>query len=523
MPVHNITTHFGISQDFDSMVNQLRFTLLFLVCLLSNGDLPGQSIPDTTTAQQSIMAEVGGFGSSAAQTPFWLRSRQYGTVPLTGPAGLVRVGLTKQFGDYRNSQKLHVKVAVEGVANVGTSSQLILPVAYVSLFSKHFELYAGRRREVFGLADTLLTSGSYAWSGNALPLYKIQFGTRGYVPLGFTKGIVAVNGMYAHGWFNNTDSIQNSFLHQKALFVRISLFRNRVRLYGGLTHYAQWGGSSTVYKNGTTVHGKIPSSLQTYKDIILVRQPPNDTTQYSHFDLINQAGNHLGSIDMAMEIDNNKANWFLYYQHPFEDKSGVAFQNMPDGLYGIRWKNKQTDAYRGFRLTQITAEFLTTLNQSGFNFNIGSRLYNGADDYFNNYQYVDGWTHRQRVIGTPFLTRWLDSREDVHDLKGGYKNYSPMMISNNRVQVSHLGLLGQWPSGIQLRALLSYSRNLGRPISSDPRAPLSQFSGMAQLMLPVPWVGGTQLNLAVALDQGQWLTNNVGGWLSLRKVIQKRQ
>ncbi|GAB3800371.1 capsule assembly Wzi family protein [Spirosoma humi] len=504
------------------MVNKLLVPFFLSLPLLATHDLVGQAIPDTVTAQQSILAEVGGFGSSATQTPFWFRSRQYGTVPLNGPAGILRLGVTRQFGDLQNTRRVHAKVSVEGVANVGTSSKLILPVAYASLFTKNFELYAGRRREVFGLADTLLSSGSYAWSGNALPLYKLQFGTRGYVPLGFTKGVVALNGMYAHGWFSNTDSIQNSFLHQKALFVRISLFRNRVRLYGGITHSAQWGGSSTIYKNGITVNGKIPSSLDTYKDIILVRQPPNDPTRYSNFDLSNQAGNHLGSIDVALDVDNDQANWYLYYQHPFEDKSGVAFQNMPDGLYGIRWKNKKNDAYTGFRLTQVTAEFLTTMNQSGFDFEIGSRLYNGADDYFNNYQYVDGWTHRQRVIGTPFITRWQDSRDDLHDLKGGFKTAGRMAISNNRVQVSHLGLLGQWPSGTQLRALLSFSRNFGRPITSDPRAPFSQFSGMAQLSLPVNWLGGSQLNMALALDQGQWLTNNVGGWLSLRKVIQRR-
>jgi len=504
------------------MIKKLLFSLLLAQCLTVAHELAGQAIPDTVTAQQSIMAEVGGFGSSATQTPFWFRSRQYGTVPLKGPAGILRLGVTRQFGNLQNTRKIHAKLSVEGVANVGSSSQLILPVAYASLFSKNFELYAGRRREVFGLVDTLLSSGSYAWSGNALPLYKVQFGTRGYVPLGFTKGVVALNGMYAHGWFSNTDSIQNSFLHQKALFIRINLFRSRVKLYGGMTHVAQWGGSSNKVKNGATVDGKIANSLETYRDIILVKQPPNDPTQYSNHDIINQAGNHLGSIDVALEVDNRQANWYLYYQHPFEDKSGVAFQNMPDGLYGIRWKNARFDSRNGFRLTQLTVEFLTTMNQSGFDFEIGSRLYNGADDYFNNYQYVDGWTHRRRVIGTPFLTPWLDSREDLHNLKGGYKNHGPMAISNNRVNVGHLGLLGQWPSGTQLRALLSFSRNFGRPMSSDPRAPFSQFSGMAQLVLPVNWLGGSQISMAVALDQGQWLTNNAGGWLSLRKIIQRR-
>lgn len=506
------------------MVNRLRFLLFLLIGFASTSTLFGQlvtDLSDQSTARQRIMLEVGGFGSSVAQTPFWFRSRQYGTVPLSGPAGLVRVGLTRQFGDVMNPRKIQGKVAIEGVANVGSSSRLILPVAYVSLFTKNFELYAGRRREVFGLVDTLLSSGSYAWSGNALPLYKIQLGTRGYVPLGFTKGIVAVNGLYAHGWFSDTDSIQNSFLHQKALFVRISVFRNRVRLYGGMTHHAQWGGSSTKYRNGITINGKIPSSLDTYKHIVLVQQPPNDPTQYTNHDLVNQAGNHLGSIDFALEVDGDQSTWFLYHQHPFEDKSGAAFQNVPDGLYGVRWKNGRKEAHNGFRLMQVTAEFLTTLNQTDFDFEIGSRLYNGADDYFNNYQYLDGWTHRQRVIGTPFLTRWQDSRADLHNLKGGFARNGPLMISNNRVQVSHLGLLGQWPSGMQVKALLSYSRNLGRPITTDPRAPFSQVSGLAELTLPVQWLGGSQLNLAVALDQGQWLTNNVGGWLSLRKTIQK--
>jgi hypothetical protein len=504
------------------MVNRLRLISCLFVCLLPAYTLTGQAIPDTITAQQSLMAEIGGFGSSARQTPFWFRSRQYGTVPLTGPAGILRVGLTRQFGNFRNARKIHAKVAVEGVANVGTGSQLILPVAYASLLSGNFELYAGRRREVFGLADTLLSSGSYAWSGNALPLYKIQFGTRGYVPLGFTKGVVALNGMYAHGWLGNTDSIQRSFLHQKALFARVSLFRNRVRLYGGLTHVAQWGGYSSTLSKRFAVDGQLPTSLETYKDIILVRQPPNDTTKYSGHDIVNQAGNHLGSIDVALELDNAQANWYLYYQHPFEDKSGVAFQNMPDGLYGLRWKNKRPRSSSGFQLTQVTAELLTTLDQSGFNFEIGSRLYNGADDYFNNYQYVDGWTHRQRVIGTPFITRRADARDDLHDLKGGNGKHGLMMISNNRVQAGHLGLLGQWPSGAQMRVLLSYSRNYGQPMSRDLRAPLSQFSGMTQLTLPVRWLGGSQLSMAVALDQGQWLTNTVGGWLSLRKVIHQR-
>src|SRR5205823_4395092 len=106
------------TQALYSMVNKLLVPLLLPLPLLFTHELSGQSMPDTVTAQQSIMAEVGGFGSSATQTPFWFRSRQYGTVPLKGPAGIFRVGITRQFGDLQNNKKIHAKVSVEGVANV---------------------------------------------------------------------------------------------------------------------------------------------------------------------------------------------------------------------------------------------------------------------------------------------------------------------------------------------------------------------------------------------------------------------
>ncbi|GAB3747479.1 capsule assembly Wzi family protein [Spirosoma pomorum] len=500
------------------MKNSLSIVLHIFFSIAITHIIDGQSVPDTITARQTIFAEISGLGSSVTQTPFWFRSRQYGIIPLTSPAGIVQTGITRQFGDYRNPQKAHVKVGFESVANFGSNSRLILPVAYASLLLGKFELYAGRRREVFGLVDTLLTSGSYAWSGNALPIYKIQLGTRGYVPIGFTKGVIAINGLYAHGWFNNTDSIKNSFLHQKALFARISLFKNKVRLYGGVTHYAQWGGYSNASSNSvTTVNGKIPNSLQTYRDIVLVRQPSGDSTLNSAFDLSNQAGNHLGSIDVALELDKVESNWYLYYQHPFEDKSGVAFQNMPDGLYGIRWKNKAKKEY--FHVEQITVEFLTTLNQSGFDFYIGSRLYNGADDYFNNYQFVDGWTHNKLVIGTPFFTKRVDTRPELRNLKGGFEGVRPLTISNNRIQLGHFGILSAWNNGSQFRTLISFSRNQGRPITKDPRTPLYQLSCMSELMLPVKFLHGSEIRFIVAIDRGQLLPENMGGWISFRKTI----
>ena len=474
-----------------------------------------QPIPDTTN-RQYVFAEVGGAVASAQQTPFWLRSRQYGIVPLHGPLALGRVGGVRYVGDSHNPRKVHLKLGAEAVLNLAPGvSRVLLPEAYVGVRLGRFEVYGGRRREVFGLVDTLLSSGSYAWSGNALPISKIQLATRGFVPVPFTRGVLAINALFAHGWVSNTESVQGSFLHQKALFARVNLWRGRIHLFGGVSHHAQWGGRSAVI-GGLAPNGRIPGTLRDYWDIIRVRQPLNDTARYSGFDRANRAGNHLGSIDVAVELAGQRTNWFLYCQHPYEDKSGVAFQNVPDGLYGLRWRNNTPARQRGFRLMQLTMEVLSTTDQGGFNININSRLYDGADDYFNNYQFVDGWTHRQRVIGTPFLTRYQDARPDLRDLKGGFGR---LAISNNRVHVFHLGLLGGWRSGVQVRALLSQSKNFGRPIAADPRMPRSQFSGLVEGVIPLRWLGQSQLRLTVAADQGQWLTNTVSSWLSFRKTF----
>ena len=49
--------------------------------------------PNATT----VRVEVGGYGVNGAQMPFWLRSNQWGAVPLSGSAGTIRAGI---WGDH---------------------------------------------------------------------------------------------------------------------------------------------------------------------------------------------------------------------------------------------------------------------------------------------------------------------------------------------------------------------------------------------------------------------------------------
>ncbi|AQG81391.1 capsule assembly Wzi family protein [Spirosoma montaniterrae] len=491
----------------------LLFLLSFFLIISNKVWSQTDTTVDRTRHSAVYSAEVAGLGATGPRTPFWLRANQFGIIPANSPAGIAIVSAnhTYKFSPYRSRQ---LSYGVEVVGQAGRASRVVLPQAYVSLDLGRFSLWGGRRKEIIGLGDSTLTSGFYAWSGNALPITKVQFGTNGFAPLGFTRNLIWVHGFFAHGWFANSDSLQGAYLHQKALYVRLGKPGWRVRFTGGVLHNAQWGGRSTFVPSLKATNWQLPDSFSDYLYVLTAREGgPPDSPNLTDHDRVNRIGNHLGSIDFGIEADLGRWQAMGYYQHPFEDKSGVAFQNMPDGLYGLRLQ-RQSDA--GFRIDHILVEYLNTMSQSGSL--IGVSRYDGKDDYFNNFQYLDGWAHDRNVIGTPFLSRRADIRADLP--------YGPerriWAIANNQVQLYHLavaGTAGQSRNGqlVRWQIKLSASQNHGAPRLGFQQ-PIGQFSGLASVVWPLNWLGGSELRTSLALDQGQLLTNAVGGWLSLRKT-----
>ena len=510
---------------------RLPKTLLVLIGTVVSGTVFAQidslELPARRSAEHT--AELIGLGASGDRTPFWLRANQYGIVPSGGSAGLLRIGTVGQLRSANRHPNRQLTHGVEAVAAVGQQVSVVLPQAYVSLDRGRFSLWVGRRREVIGLGDSTLTSGFYSWSGNALPVTKVQIGTNGFAPLRFTNDIVSVHAFFAHGWFTNSDSIRGSYLHQKALYVRIGRPDWCIRLTGGVLHNAQWGGRSDFVPTFWAKDGKMPDSIKDYLYVLTAREGgTSNSPNLTEFDRVNRVGNHLGSIDFGVDADVGRWQAMGYYQHPFEDKSGVAFINFPDGLYGLRVR-RPSGTGSGFRVDHVLLEHLNTMSQSGSQTHTGSR-YDGKDDYFNNYQYLDGWAQNRSVIGTPFLSRRADIRPDLP--------YGPekriWAIANNQVELYHLALAGtvgrqrvrqavaspRWNTPMQYvrwQVKLSASRNYGAPRLAF-RQSVAQFSGVASATWPLNWLGGSELQTAVALDNGQLYRNAVGGWLSLRKT-----
>ena len=487
----------------------MRFLFLWIWCGLIT-----IAISTLTYGQRAnqYLLEVGALGSSA-QTPFWLRANQYGIVPLKNPALHLNAVLHSDYHP-RDSTGYRPKTdwgyGVNIVANVGSTTQFLLPEAYVKGRFGNFELYAGRRKEMVGLVDTLLTTGAYAWSGNALPMPKIQFGLPTYTPLPFTKGVVSLMGAFAHGWFENSDRlVTGSYLHQIYIYGRIGKPSWKFRLYGGFNHEVIWAGYSSYLGPVVSVNGQLPSSIRYYPAVVLGTRGADHTTDKNLTSFEdNRIGNHLGSIDLAADIDMSNWNLFVYRQFPYDDGSLLLGTNLQDGLNGLRLKNRRKSMGANFFLRQITVEYLFTGSQGGDIFIIDDPKRRGRDDYFNHSQFIDGWTYFGRTIGTPFLTPQQEVNSSLQ-LRYG--------IVNNRVSVFHLGLSALVFNKVDMTARLSFSRNAGTypvPYINIP----SQFSGLLTVSVPLNLFGGTVLNGSLAIDAGELLPNSVGAYVSLRKI-----
>ena len=492
-----------------SIHSSMRFVLSGVWCWLF---IINTSVVVYGQRTSHYQVEAGGLASSA-QMPFWLRANQYGTVPLTNPAFRLNASLRS---DYRPADssgyrpKIDWGYGINVVANIGTTNQFILPEAYLKARLGAFELYAGRRKEIVGLVDTLLTTGAYAWSGNALPIPKIQIGLPSYTAIPFTKGVFSVMGAFAHGWFENSDRIvTGSYLHQTYIYGRVGKPSWRFRLYGGFNHEVIWAGYSSALSPVVAVNGQLPSSLRYFPAVAFGTRGNdyiNDKNLTSFED--NRIGNHLGSLDLAADVDLTNWNLFAYRQFLYDDGSLFYGTNLEDGLNGLRLKNRRQPTGSGFFLRQITLEYLFTGSQGGDLFIIDDPKRRGRDDYFNHSQFLDGWVYFGRTIGTPFLTPQPEALSSLPTRVG---------IVNNRVSVLHLGLSALLLNKMDITARLSFSRNAGTypiPYLTIP----TQFSGLITASLPINLFGGTVLNGSFAADAGGLLPNSLGAYIGLRKT-----
>ena len=298
-----------------------------------------------------------------------------------------------------------------------------------------------------------LTGGDMIYTGNSrnLPGYNLS---TDFIYMPWTRNILAFKANFADYMMIDNRYTDKTLLHNEALFLKITPVKF-LSLTLGLEMWSQWSGTSPVY-------GKQPSSFNDYMRVIFGKNGGDDATQS---DQINVLGNHLGRE--LIRLDVNAADFTVTFQHdiPFDDRSGMRFQNFPDGVNTLNFSFKDRDKW----VTDILLEFVYTKWQSGpqhdrpatdeeLEKNPDNKrvILGGCDNYFNNGEYRSGWTYYGNTIGLPLFTP-MPAGEDGKVLG----------VCNNRVTAWHFGLRGNAAGKVPYKFLFTYSRNFGKYNQSD--------------------------------------------------------
>lgn len=486
--------------------------------------------------------QTGAFLSSSGITPFWIRSNEYGIVPIKSQTITFRGRIVKDYNSFseKDSNSFHQTnkfkhhftkfkfgYGLQAIINVGKANELILPEAYFKLKYKAFEIYMGRRQEIFGIVDSTLSSGSTIWSGNALPMPKIQLSTIGYAPIGKAK-LIAVNMGYAHGWFDNSTPLKNSYLHQKWFYLKVGKPNWKINLLGGFNHQVQWGGKIDLpYKLSSVVNNKLPSSFSDYLYLVsgislnyTERQKKIDPSKYTSYDLTNRVGNHIGTIDIGAEVKLKNYNLTFYKQSIYDDGTLFSLGNISDGLYGFSFQKKAIQRRtKQLYFQKVVIELFSTQNQGGA-LGPGQAIsqIRGRDDYFNHGQFVNGWSYSQNGIGSPFI---LPQTQINSNLPQYFISNNPIKFftNNNRVKSFYSAVSFGYSKYIVNVTRFSISNNLG-----TYRVPFDTNVKQLSIMNSTTFFH-QKTNLAYKLmlgyDNGKLITKSWGIYVCVQKTLKR--
>jgi hypothetical protein len=474
------------------------------------------SIATLAQAQEQpirYQVEAQGIYNSDERVPFWFRSNQFGSVPLEGASGSFLGKVVKDY-DAERSALLDWGFGLEGRANLGKEAQGTLIEAYGKLRLGIFQLKAGRSKEISGLVgDSLLSSGSFSISGTALGVPQVSLSIPEFYTIPVFNGMFAIKGNFAHGWLGTLPLREDgripeakTYFHQSSFYGRIGKPEGHFKVYGGFNHQAFWGNYSEIFSRRY-------EPISTWQEFIKVvtGQKYNGS----------KVGNHTGSIDLAAEYEFPGVKVKAYRQHLYEIGALAELANLRDGLNGLTFTNLNVDESRSLIWKKLLLEVFYTKNQAGEAWSKTTE--SGAENYYNNYQYDNGWSYYGLNLGSPFIT----DRQFARDELAGHPTQH---FINNRLFLMHLGFEGA-VKDIMIRTKLSYSRNYGtfrtsagpyrlfeQVVQADPNlyfTPVNQFS--FYLEGRKAFRNNVVAGLMLAGDNGRLLYNSAGVIASISK------
>lgn len=460
--------------------------ILLLVCVIKVHAWGWWPLPmaQSDTCRDSLLyvGSIRALTSSGAQAPSLLWHNTHGEVSIMPHSTTISLGVIKLATRPNRWFDYDFGVVLDGRFGTGTSGIKPDITGFFQQLYAHTRLYiiditAGIKPEYYGAGDALLSSGSLLFSENAHPIPRISIGIEHWTPLPGLFGYAEIKGGLTHGWLNdNYDVIKGTLLHHKYIGGRIG-GKLPVNVSYEFHHVAQWGGYSNK-------HGDLGNNWQAFKAAIFVKSGGTMAN-----DQINAQGNHIGVQQLALDVKGEGWKVSTYWQIIQED-GPIRFigttMNKPDGLWGLSATQSRWPFIQG-----VTYEFLNTTDQSGPFHDRDGLVYGGADNYYNNSIYKQGWTYYGHIIGSPLLS-----------------------LSNNRVIAHHVGIRGDI-YGYHYRLIYNHADNYGtyrKPERSRNNALL------LELTKHVSQAWGLDFGLSLAGDFGTQYGNLFGAMLTVTKI-----
>lgn len=400
-----------------------------------------------------------------------------------------------------NDRGFYIDYGVD-IYNNDHLSKTLFQEAFIKARYKKMQLSAGRFKQIIGEMDHELSSGSLGVSGNALPIPKVNFSVD-YTNVPLTNGWVQFKGMISHGWMGENQFMKNAYLHEKNFYLRVG--KKKLKLYGGIQHYAVWGGSRDDFFSTDKSWGG-------FLNVLLVKEANDGSVQGDIAP--NRAGDHRGVIEAGAEWENDDIKINLNNQTPFDMGQGIDVRNI-DRLLSLSITNKKPDA----KLKKILFEFIYTKQMNDFY----KQQY--RESYYNNGIYRTGWEYNDQIIGTPlFVNRvrganYFDSIEPYDWNAPASTINSLSNIIGNRVVGGHVGFVYALTKQIETKTLLTYTQNYGDYGRAIFMPYKRQWYSLQQFSWAMP---GSQLSFtgSVAYDWGQ-LSKNFGSMIGVEWQLKK--
>ena len=472
-------------------VRRFCFLLFLLTCSITgwawkSWPLPMDSV-DNCRDTLSYFGEFAGVVSLGELAPFWLSTNTDGMVSVAPYSTYLRVGIDKEA--VRSARWWDYSYGVDLLGGVDSRLQITdYRLQVVRLYGHArlwcFDVTVGVKPFDVGNQDYELSSGGFLFSRNAPSMPRVSIGIDKYTAFPFTYGYMEIKGGLTHGWFTDNIGVKGTFLHHKYLGVRLG-GDLPINVNYEFHHAAQWGGVSEKY-------GELGSSLRDWWNVFKA-----SSGGVMANDQINAVGNHVGSQMLGLDV--KYAGWYLnaYWQSLFED-GPIRYmwnaKNAVDGLWGISIKQSHWKFVSGF-----IYEFFATTDQSGPFHDLDGIIFGGADNYFTNGIYLQGWSHWGRTIGNPFLTSPVYS--------------STLATMNNRTFTHHVALRGDI-YGFKYVLRYSHSDNYGRYNAVNKTVNNGVYCSV-QKLVPQAW----NLNFGVSLgaDIGTQFGNSFGAMLTVSR------